>query len=228
MTDSEGIPYGLLTLSVTANGTYCLTATDYAGNVGSMIFSISNLDRTLPTIRFATSTITVLRGTGTNELQTLLREGVTLWDNVDGADALRARLSFDASVVNLNVPGVYQVTYTVTDSAGNVGEAVRLVRVLSDKLPEIRIDGELTELNGTFSLKPGSHTLSVSNLGSATEPYTVKRVKGIWSEGQLKYVTVGIPVGTDGSFTLSAEGFYTLYLQTQSRISYRTLLYAAN
>ena len=55
-----------------------------------------------------------------------------------------------------------------------------------------------------------------------------KLVKGIWSEGQLKYVTVGIPVGTDGSFTLSAEGFYTLYLQTQSRISYRTLLYAAN
>lgn len=227
-TDSEGIPYGLLTLSVTANGTYRLTATDYAGNVGSMIFGISNLDRTLPTIRFATSTITVLKGTGTNELQTLLREGVTLWDNVDGADALRARLSFDASVVNLNVPGVYQVTYNVTDSAGNVGEAVRLVRVLSDKLPEIRIDGELTELNGTFSLKPGSHTLSVSNLGSATEPYTVKLVKGIWSEGQLKYVTVGIPVGTDGSFTLSAEGFYTLYLQTQSRISYRTMLYAAN
>ncbi len=227
-TDSENNTYGLLPLTVNYNGTYRLTAIDQAGNVGTMTFSIGSLDRTLPVIRFTTGTVSLRQGAAPTELQALLDDGVSLWDNTDDETTLRATLSYDSSVVKLNVPGVYSVAYTVTDSAGNVGQSVRMVRVLSEKLPEIRVDGMLTELNGTFSLRPGEHTLTVGNLGSANEPYTVKLVKGIWSEGQLKYVTGGISVGAGGSFTLSAEGYYTLYILTQSRMSYRTLLYAAN
>ena len=229
LTDPDtGDDYGLLTLSVSRNGTYSLTVIDMAGNARSMIFGVSNLDLTLPTIRFAKSTVSLRRGGTAAQLAALLDEGVVLWDNVDSEATLAGTLSYDSSDVNLNEVGFYTVVYTVTDSAGNVGYAERLVRVLSDKQPEIRVDGALTEAEGTLSLRPGDHVLSVSNL-SNNEPYTVKLVKGIWSEGQLKYAGAGIAIDPDdGSFTLATSGFYTLYILTQSRVSYRTLLYADN
>ena len=219
--------YLILPLAVSKNGTYRLTVVDKAGNTATMIFSVSNLDRTLPTIRFETPTVMIRQGSTPAELAALLDAGVALWDNVDDAAALAASLSYDMSGIDLSVPGTFAVEYTVSDSAGNIGSSVRMVRIISAKLPEVRVDGRLTELNGTLSLRPGVHTLTVTNL-SGNEPYTIKLVKGIWSEGQLKYVVEGIAVAEDGSFTLPGIGFYTLYILTQSRVSYRTLLYADN
>ena len=92
----------------------------------------------------------------------------------------------------------------------------------------ITVDGELTEQNGMTSIHAGTHTLSVSGLQTASEPYSLKLVKGIWSSGQMKRVSGGITVGADGSFTVPAAGFYTLYITTQSRQTYRTLLYVEN
>ncbi len=227
-TDEEGNTYGILTVTVNRNGAYRLTVVDAAGNEGTLIFGVSKLDLTQPAVRFSSSTVTLRMGSTAAELAALLDEGVTLWDNVDDAAALAATLSYDVSAVDLNEPGLYQVPYTTVDSAGNVGRSIRMVRVLSDKLPSVRIDGKLTEMNGTMGLMPGAHTLTVSDLGVPNEPYKVTLVKGIWSEGQIKYVTTGIPVGDDGSFTLSAGGYYTLYILTQSRMGYRTLLYASN
>ena len=237
-TDSQGVDYYLLPLTVSSNGSYRVTVTDKAGNAAVMRFAVSNLDLTLPTIRFATGTVTIRQNSTDAQLLALLEEGVTLWDNVDTAAVLESRLechyqgvTLNGEVfpaVNLSVPGVYRVPYTVTDTAGNVGQSIRMVRVLSAAAPEVRVDDKLTELNGTLNLKPGSHVLTVVTPAILNEPYTVKLVKGIWSEGQLKYVTVGVPVEPDGSFNLSGTGFYTLYILTQSRMSYRTLLYAAN
>jgi hypothetical protein len=118
------------------------------------------------------------------------------------------------------------VVYTVTDEAGNTATATRSVKVISTNLLKVAVDGQLTELNGTISITLGGHTLSVSNLPKASEPYTVTLVRGIWSEGQLKRVSEGIAVDDGGNFTLDEAGFYTLYILTQSRQSYRTLLYA--
>ena len=44
----------------------------------------------------------------------------------------------------------------------------------------------------------------------------------------MKRVSDGIPVGEDGSFTITGTDFYTLYIITQSRQTYRTLLFAEN
>ena len=224
----SGKPFVIVPLSVSRNGYFRLKATDAAGNEATMAFGISNLDLTLPTVRFETSTITLRQGSLQSLLTAQLNDGVVLWDNVDDETTLRAALVYDITGVDLTKAGYYEVPYAVTDTAGNVGEAVRVVRVLSADLPEIRVDGAICELNGTTDLRPGVHKLTVDNLATVGEPYTVKLVKGIWSEGQLKYVTVGMPVAADGSFTISSEGFYTLYILTQSRMSYRTLLYAAN
>ena len=43
--------------------------------------------------------------------------------------------------------------------------------------------------------------------------------------GGFASAVIRVEVGEDGSFTLENAGFYTLYLTTQSRQTYRTLLY---
>lgn len=227
-TDSSGNTIWTGTISVSKNGTFRLTATDSAGNAKTETFTINNIDKTLPIISFDTSTVSLRQDSDSSALTALLAVdsgSVHTWDNV----AIKAgTLKYDASGVRLDTAGVYPVTYTVEDTAGNVGQTVRYVKVIDKNQPVITVDGELTEQNGITSIQTGTHTLSVSGLKTASEPYTLKLVKGIWSSGQMKRVSGGIAVGADGSFSITATGFYTIYITTQSRQTYRTLLYVEN
>jgi hypothetical protein len=121
------------------------------------------------------------------------------------------------------------VEYTVEDTAGNVKAATRYVKVIDKNIPVITIDGQLTEYNGTTSIKAGTHNLVVDGLRDAGEPYKIQLVRGIYSTGQMKRVFrgTGIAVDSSGDFTLEGSGYYTLYITTQSRQTYRTLLYVA-
>ncbi len=85
--------------------------------------------------------------------------------------------------------------------------------------------GNVPDLTKTDHFTPVEQ-YRMSVLTQQNEPYTVKLVKGIWAEGQLKRVSSGVEIAADGTFELSGEGFYTLYITTQSRQTYRTLLYA--
>ncbi|MBR5657839.1 MAG: hypothetical protein IKX10_00395 [Lachnospiraceae bacterium] len=224
-TDSEGNEIWAGVVNASANGTFRVYATDEAGNTTSALFTVHNVDKTMPIIRFDPTTVKLRQDSEASALTKLLGDGVTTWDNV----AIQAdTLAYDASGVLLDTVGIYSVTYTVSDSAGNVGEAVRYVKIIDKNQPIISIDGILTEDNGTTSVNVGSHALSVSGLRTENEPYTLKLVKGIWSSGQMKRASSDIPVGEDGSFTVDTEGFYTVYIVTQSRQTYRTLLYVEN
>ena len=224
-TDGSGNKLWTGSVSASRNGTFRLTATDSAGNASSVLFTVNNIDRTLPEISFDTTTVNVRQDSGSAQLAALLDSGVHTWDNV-GVKA--GSLTYDVSGVNLSAAGLYTVTYTVEDTAGNVGQATRHVRVLDKNQPVVSIDGLLTENNGILSIPTGAHTLTVSGLKTPNEPYTIKLVRGIWSEGQLKRVSGEIEVAADGSFTLNTPGFYTLYILTQSRQSYLILLHVEN
>ncbi|MCR4771642.1 MAG: hypothetical protein K5855_04960 [Oscillospiraceae bacterium] len=227
-TDSNGNAVWTGTVSVSRNGTFRLTATDSAGNAKAVTFTVNNIDRTLPVISFDTSTVSLRQDSADSALAELLAvdsESVHTWDNVAIKEGT---LDYDASGVLLGTAGIYSVTYTVKDTAGNVGQSVRYVKVIDRYQPVITVDSELTESNGITGVRAGEHTLSVSGLKTANEPYTVQLVKGNWSAGQMKRASGGIAVEEDGSFTLSAAGFYTLYITTQSRQTYRTLLYVEN
>ena len=224
-TDSEGNEIWTGTVSASGNGTFRVYATDEAGNTTSEVFTVYNVDKTLPLIGFDTSTVNLRQDSEASELTKLLDKGVTTWDNVGLQEGT---LAYDISGVLLDTVGVYPVTYTVKDSAGNVGQSVRYVRVVDKNQPIITVDGILTEENGTTSLKVGNHTLYVNGLKADNEPYSLKLVKGIWSSGQMKRATKCISVGEDGSFTVDIAGFYTVYIVTQSRQTYRTLLYVEN
>jgi hypothetical protein len=225
-TDANGNSYWIIPLTLADTGNFTAVGYDKAGNAARLVFTVDSGDLTPPIMSFSPSTVSLTEGAAASELMEKLEAGIALWDNGTGEADLRASLTYDASAVRLNRAGVYTITYTVTDNAGNVATGVRSVKIISASLPVVTVDGDPTELNGTLSISTGRHQLSVGNLQIPGEPLTIVLVKGRWSEGQLKLVDEGIAVDEDGWFNLDAEGFYTLYILTQSRQSYRTLLYA--
>ena len=70
------------------------------------------------------------------------RAGVTAQDDVDGV--LTSSIVITGTV-NVDVPGTYTLTYSVTDKAGNKTERERIITVLEVSLSDLRI------LNGNFS-----------------------------------------------------------------------------
>ncbi|MBQ4371402.1 MAG: hypothetical protein II803_03210, partial [Firmicutes bacterium] len=210
------------TVSASENGTFRINAADRAGNTASAVFTVNNIDKTLPLMSFDKSTYGVLQDSDPASLRRLLDSGVTVWDNVGVREG---SLSYDMSAVELSTPGVYEVVYSVEDLAGNTGEKIRFVKVIDKNLPMLTVDGEVTEEGGTFSLKAGTHILGVSGLKDGSEPYTVQVVKGKYARGQMKSFHEGIEIAADGSIELTRGGFYTVLVTTQSRQTYRTLLY---
>lgn len=215
------------TLSFTNNGVYSIKATDLAGNTAVATVVIGNIDKTAPMISFDNMTILVRQDSKLSKLKDMLGEGVNVWDNLDKLEDLEVKYNIDG--VKLAVPGLYTVPYTVTDTAGNEGYANRYVRVFDKNMPGVIVGDIITEPDGTIVLSQGEHKLTIEGLKTIAsgemEPYTIKICNGIRSEGQMKYYSSTVPVDSEGNFTLRGKGFYTLYITTQSRQSYRTLLY---
>lgn len=105
---------------------------------GSMVFtSCKKDDITNPVVTMIGNDMTIsLQGTFTDP-------GATADDNKDGKITPVA-----TGAVNVNLKGVYEITYTATDAAGNSATAVRKVTVVNDA----------DALNGTYSVAetPGS------------------------------------------------------------------------
>ncbi len=209
----------------TQNGIYDITATDDAGNVSYSTISVGNIDNIVPSISFIKTTISVKQDTAVEDIRTMLEENVTVWDNLDKEIVW----SYDMSQLNPAVVGVYPVTFTATDDAGNTGTAVRYVKIYDKNIPSIYIDGEMAEDGGTTVVDIGTHTITVNGLkqiaAGIDEPYAVKIKKGMCTEAQMKYYLSGVVIDNNGQFTLTESGFYTVYVITQSRQSFRTLLY---
>ena len=232
--ECQGTTYDLTanvaqSISFTENGVYIIKAYDQAGNFDSISVTVGNIDKVAPKISFDKSSISVKEGTSALDLQALMETGVIVWDNLDSIDQLDWSYEDLASAVNLASPGLYPVTYTVTDSALNQGQAIRYVKVISKDLPMIIIGADkFTEPDGITVLPLGTHSLAVEGLreiaAGISEPYSLKIRRGMLTEGQMKYFKSSLSV-VDGKISLDQEGFYTIYIISQSRQSYRTLLY---
>ena len=212
---------GSYTITFTQNGTYAITATDDAGNESYKTIRVGSIDNVDPTITFSPSTIYVKQG-DSDALTAALKTGYTVRDNMTKAEDLD--VSFDQSQVKLNQAGEYTVTYTVEDKANNVTTANRFVRVIGSDTVCLNVDGNLILPDSTVVLRTGEHTLTVEN--NRGEPYSVKARKGVLSAGQMKYLSGNsLSFDQNGNFSVTATGFYTLLVTTQSRQTIRILLY---
>ena len=212
---------GTRTIQFTQNGTYVLAATDEAGNSSIKTVRVGNIDTIPPRISFTNSTIYLMQNRTAAELTAELEKGCTVSDNVSRSSEIDVQ--YDTSEVKLDTAGQYTVTYIVTDKAGNVTQATRLVRIIGADTVCLAMDGELVMPDSTAVVRPGTHTLTVQN---STGSYSIKARKGILSIGQLKYMNgSSLSFDENGRFTVTDTGYYTVLVTTQSRDTIRILLY---
>ena len=167
------------TLDSTVPGTYLLTytATDAAGNAANLTRTINILDTTAPVIS--------LNGDNPftqNEDAPYTEAGATAQDNLDGELEVVISGALDATA-----PGIYTLSYTATDAAGNAASLTRIITVLDTTAPVITLEGEnpYTQNDDTAYIEPG---------------YSAKDNSG---EAISVIVSGAVTANTPGSYTLT-------------------------
>jgi hypothetical protein len=172
---------GALTKSFTSNGSFTFNFIDAAGNTGSTIATVNNIDTTAPVI--------TLVGSGTQTVAqsasgSYSDSGAIWTDNVDGSGTIAIASS---GTVDLSHTGTYTLNYTYTDIASNTGNTVtRTVTVTDQTAPVITLIGA-----SNITLAFGA---SYSDLGATW-------LDNIDGTGVLS---------TSGSVNTSTAGTYTL------------------
>jgi peptidoglycan hydrolase-like protein with peptidoglycan-binding domain len=102
------------TYTFTENGFTDFVATDEAGNVATTTVTVTHIDTTAPVIsRVGEENVQVLLGSE------YVDAGATATDNMDEAVTVASNGAVDTSAT-----GTYTITYTATDSAGNIAASV--------------------------------------------------------------------------------------------------------
>ncbi|MBW1295102.1 DUF5011 domain-containing protein [Aquimarina litoralis] len=123
-------------VNVNVPGTYTLvySVQDSSGNTATVERVVIVVDNISPVITILGDNPLIIRqGDAFND------PGATATDNIDGDITSEIQVT---GTVNANVVGTYQLTYTVSDAAGNQDSAVRTVNVVSDDPPVITIVGD--------------------------------------------------------------------------------------
>lgn len=150
------------------NGSFTFEFEDKAGNKGTAAATVDWIDKEPPEI-------TLL---GDNPLSLKLGEeyeepGVEVTDNRD--EEIESKLEIDASAVDTEKAGTYTVKYGATDSAGNLAEATRTVKVVDPNasVPMVPTPGPelpFTDVSkGTWYYDPVSYAYNNGLFAGLTE-----------------------------------------------------------
>jgi hypothetical protein len=105
-----------------------------------------------------------------NQGDTFTDPGATATDSVDGD--ITSKIVETGSVNNATA-GLYTLTYSVTDSAGNTGSASRVVTVLaSTSSPQVAAPAPVVQTNSTSTSTPDTTTSTDSSDSSDTTAST--------------------------------------------------------
>ncbi len=218
---------GNVTFTIGKNGAYVVSACDGVGNVMTERFVVDTIDNMPPSIMFTGGVIKLPQGTLVSELEAAALIGVKVYDGYDGISLMNKFSISGLGDVDLDTPGIYTLTYTVIDTAGNEGVATRKVYVYDKNRPMLFINDKQAENGETITSATKSLNIAISLPDTqAGEPCKLYYAEGCLTEGQIK--TAGVPLDVDGSivsFTTPRHGFYTIYLLTQSRHSVIVWIY---
>ena len=133
-------PTGTVDTSIVREYTITYTATDAAGNIGTATRTVNVVDTTLPllTVNGDNPATVEMGGTYTD-----------LGATSDGGETVTSTETVDTLTV-----GAYTITYSATDTAGNIGTATRIVNVVDNTAPIITITGDnpaTVELGTTYT-----------------------------------------------------------------------------
>ena len=110
----------------------------------------------------------------------------------------------------------YTITYSVTDSAHNVTEAKRTIRLVGMYDTVALVNGALPDFMGRSEVKGDSIKISLANFSGTAY---VRYQSGVKTMGQMKKEGEMISKNENGDFEVSnlTEGWYTFYIQTDKR-----------
>jgi len=139
---------GTVDVNTTGNYTVTYSATDPSGNSGNTTRVVHVVDTTAPTVTLNDSaSVTV-------ECHTTFSDpGAIANDSCAGTLSVTM-----AGSVNVNTAGIYTLTYSATDPAGNTGSTTRTVHVIDTTAPTVTLNGDASmtvECHTSFS-DPGA------------------------------------------------------------------------
>jgi len=211
------------TLTVDYNGTYEIVATDRAGLTTRYSFTVSCIDRTPPQLVLPAHEFLIRQGATVADVVTMVKSQVNVYDNADKSPEV---FVFDIREWELSTPGVLEFRVLAEDEAGSQTILPAKLRVYGLDELQVQVNGLAARQNGTLFVSGKESrqiAIALENVPTGTggqEPYRLYWRKGLRTEGQMKYGTV-----FDGSFTAAEDGFYTIYVVTQSRASFLTHIY---
>ena len=182
------------TKEVTANGTYTIYVRDRAGNIASKSVTVSNIDKTAPTINVTASTTNLTKDNVTltitaTDSQSNLADQPYSWDNQQTWTVARTK--------EVTANGTY--TVYVRDKAGNVANKSITVNNIDKTLPTVNITPSTTN----WTKENITLTISVNNaqesLGLDDKPYS-------WD---------GTNWGTSTTKEITTNGTYTVYVKNK-------------
>ena len=154
-------------------GIYTLTYTakDSSGNTTKKTRKITVIDNNAPII-----TIIGDNPLNINVGNPFVDLGAKATDNVDGDLTNNIVVT---GTVNINIPGKYEIIYTVVDSSNNIGRAIRTVNVIDNIPPVINFNPS----GNTVWSKTASSKLSVNDVHSNVD---TKNLKYLWSTSTIE------------------------------------------
>ncbi len=201
-------------------GVYMLELTDVStGDTLMQPVFARAVDRIAPVIELASSTVLVHRNDSPESMMQSIRDGVTVTDNVD--------TDLDFTVTGYpettQEGGLYSLTYTARDSAGNQVSADRYLYIIDEKTPILWINGEAGLPYSTVYLSAGDVKLTMEHMDALQDqPVVIKLRKGLHTTGQMKYYATTVE---DMAFQVTETGHYTIYVRGQDRTEFVTYIY---
>lgn len=197
--------------TVNKNGNYSFEVSNKYGNVGDIIVPIYNIDKEEPVL--------TLKG----REHVYLKAGDKYYDNgayaIDNFDGdITSGIKVDNNVITaVSSKTPYEVTYTISDKAGNTSTKTRYVHVLDIDSAVAIIQDTIIDLRSqdVHSIKIGESGLVYAEFIGIDGKFVTKYAKGEGFDNNYFKIN-GSYLSKLGTFT-AQEGKYTLYVQDQER-----------
>lgn len=213
-----------VTIPENLSGLYpTIRAMDSYGNTAIVqLESVPVKDVTSPKVIIRKELISVPLNSTDDELKQLLKDNILASDDTTPANQLVYSFAYNRPAMG----GKVDVSYHVTDSAGNTATVDGTVRFYTDKELKVQVNGEVVERDYTVVVKKGSIDLFIDSAG---EPYKIMWKTGIKTVSQVKIGAETLTSYTDEKKSYAPEftnvGYYTVVVTTQSQNTYRIILY---
>lgn len=201
-------------------GVHMLILTDInTGEETLVLVAAQPKDTVAPVINLASETVIINESVAVEEMLTAVRGGVTVTDDKDGEITDYTVSGYPDTVK----AGLYTLTYTAVDAAGNTTRDYRLLYIMKEGTPLLKVNGEAAVPYGKVAIASGENIrLELDGFGADTDQVIIKYRDGIRTGGQMKYSSI---IVENMTFSVPQPGHYTIYLRTQDRIEYVTYIY---